>query len=94
MVVRFDGKTMKETVEHKVDPIGVDGDPTSATGGVSEADAIVGEAGKKAHIPEGINVEDEVNKVSREIIQDQEDQGAAPGLNLASAKKAETKAKT
>lgn len=46
MVVRFDNKAVQQTVESKAEPIGVEGDPTSVKGGISEADAIVKEARK------------------------------------------------
>ncbi|TKA41381.1 hypothetical protein B0A54_06283 [Friedmanniomyces endolithicus] len=41
MVVRFDSKAVQQTVAHEVEPIGVDGDPATKHGGVSEAEAIV-----------------------------------------------------
>jgi len=47
MVVRFDNKALLNTVEHRTDPIGVEGDPpTREKGGISEAEAIVREARK------------------------------------------------
>jgi protein phosphatase PTC1 len=47
MVVRFDNQALQQTVERKVEPIGVDGDPSAQKGGVSEADAIIAEQRKK-----------------------------------------------
>ncbi|KAK3650705.1 mgpp2cl-1, protein phosphatase 2C-like protein 1 [Elasticomyces elasticus] len=41
MVVRFDSKAVQQTVAQEVEPIGVDGDPATKKGGVSEAEAIV-----------------------------------------------------
>ena len=41
MVVRFDGQRVQQTVEQRVEPIGVEGDPASQKGGISEAEAIV-----------------------------------------------------
>ncbi|KAK0257407.1 mgpp2cl-1, protein phosphatase 2C-like protein 1 [Friedmanniomyces endolithicus] len=41
MVVRFDSKAVQQTVAREVEPIGVDGDPATKQGGVSEAEAIV-----------------------------------------------------
>ena len=47
MVVRFDNKALQQTVDRKTELIGVEGDPSSTKkGGISEADAIVGEARK------------------------------------------------
>lgn len=47
MIVRFDSQALQQTVERKVEPIGVDGDPSSQKGGVSEAEAIIAEQRKK-----------------------------------------------
>ncbi|KZF26724.1 protein serine/threonine phosphatase 2C [Xylona heveae TC161] len=48
MVIRFDSKAVQGTVERKIEPIGVEGDPSSTKdGGISEADAIVAEAKKQ-----------------------------------------------
>ncbi|KAF2156595.1 PP2C-domain-containing protein, partial [Myriangium duriaei CBS 260.36] len=41
MIVRFDGQRVQQTVDRKAEPIGVEGDPGSARGNMSEADAIV-----------------------------------------------------
>ena len=57
MIVRFDGKAVQNTVERKngAELIGVEGDPATRRGGVSEADAIVAEARSKVEV----EVEDE-----------------------------------
>ncbi|KAJ9627739.1 mgpp2cl-1, protein phosphatase 2C-like protein 1 [Taxawa tesnikishii (nom. ined.)] len=47
MVVRFDGQRVQQTVERKAEPIGVEGDPATQKGGLSEAEAIVLEQKKK-----------------------------------------------
>ncbi|KAG9764932.1 PP2C-domain-containing protein, partial [Aureobasidium melanogenum] len=47
MIVRFDNQAVQQTVERKVEPIGVDGDPAAQRGGVSEADAIIAEQRQK-----------------------------------------------
>lgn len=67
MVVRFDSQAVQQTVERKVEPIGVDGDPSSQKGGVSEAEAIIAEQRKKLdesgelldRVPSDINEEEE-----------------------------------
>lgn len=41
MIVRFDSERVQQTVDRKTEPIGVEGDPISARGNLSEADAIV-----------------------------------------------------
>ncbi len=45
MIVRFDNKALKQRKTEST--IGVDGDPESVRGGISEADAIVSEAKKR-----------------------------------------------
>lgn len=47
MVVRFDSQRIQQAVERKVEPIGVEGDPLSAGGGMSEAEALVDEQRKR-----------------------------------------------
>ncbi|THV80410.1 MgPP2CL-1, protein phosphatase 2C-like protein 1 [Aureobasidium pullulans] len=67
MIVRFDNQALQQTVERKVEPIGVDGDPAAQKGGVSEADAIVSEQRKKLdesgelldRVPSDVNEEQE-----------------------------------
>lgn len=43
MVVRFDNKAVQQTVDKVVEPIGVDGDPSTKSGGLTESEAIVRE---------------------------------------------------
>lgn len=67
MIVRFDNQALQQTVERKVEPIGVDGDPAAQKGGVSEADAIIAEQRQKLEesgelldrVPSDINEEEE-----------------------------------
>jgi len=47
MVVRFDSAKVQQTVEAKAEPIGVDGDPASQKGSISETEAIVMEQRRK-----------------------------------------------
>ena len=81
MVVRFDSKALKQTIEHQVEPIGVEGDPISTKGGLSEADALVQEARRSMSIPDNIDLNEHINRVSQEIIREQEDTEAGPELN-------------
>jgi protein phosphatase PTC1 len=48
MIVRFDNKAVQNTVDRKVELIGVEGDPPGKKGGISEAEAIVRDAKAKA----------------------------------------------
>lgn len=45
MIVRFDNKLVQETVEHKVEPIGVDGD-AATHGSITESQAIIANSQK------------------------------------------------
>ena len=54
MIVRLDSSALRERVERRSDPIGVEGDPgMSKPGGISEADAKVLEAKEKVLREEG-----------------------------------------
>lgn len=91
MVVRFDNKAVQQTVEHKAEPIGVDGDlPTKRSGGISEADAIVKEArksmgegpGKMLHsdVRSEDGVEEDKARISQ-IIREEEEKEVGPELD-------------
>lgn len=47
MVVRFDNKAVQQTVDKVVEPIGVEGDPATRAGGITESEAIVREQESK-----------------------------------------------
>ena len=85
MVVRFDNQALQQNVDRKVEPIGVEGDPSSKSGGISEADAIVKEARKsmgdvnKGDL--GDLVEGDRNRVSQQIIREEEEQEPGPELD-------------
>jgi protein phosphatase PTC1 len=87
MVVRFDNTALKQTIEQKKEPIGVDGDPASVRGGISEADAIVKEARKSLSLPDGPIPPEEVNRVSKEIIREEEEKEPGPELDPEGHKK-------
>ena len=76
MLVRFDGKAAQQAVENKSDQIGVEGDGTTKTGGVSEAEHLVLESKKKLdESGEGLD------RVPSELMNEQEDAEAGPELN-------------
>ena len=83
MVVRFDSKALKQTVDHKIQPIGVEGDPSSQKGGISEADAIVKEARKSMSevSPSGGASDEDLKPGSNEIIMEEADKEPGPLLN-------------
>lgn len=91
MVVRFDNKAVQQTVEHKAEPIGVDGDPPTRPGGISEADAIVKEArrsmgdgpGRVLHsdVKPEEGLEEDKARISQEIIREEEEKEVGPELD-------------
>ena len=82
MIVRFDNKALQQTVERKTEPIGVDGDPATVKGGISEADAIVKEA--RRSMGDSVKfeaAEEEKKRLSQEIIQEEQEQEPGPELD-------------
>ena len=86
MVVRFDIKALKQTIEHQVEPRGVEGDPMSAKGGLTEAEAIVQEARRSLSIPDNVDVNEQIDRVSQEIIREEEKKEPGPELNAEAAR--------
>ena len=87
MVVRFDNKALQQTLEHKKEPIGVEGDPASTKkGGMSEADAIVQEARKSLPDASKLSVDEhglgeEKARITREIIREEEEKEVGPEID-------------
>ncbi len=82
MVVRFDSKALQQTVERKTEPIGVEGDPPSVKGGISEADAIIKEARKSMGNNSKLDAsEEEKHRFSNEVIEEEEEKEPGPELN-------------
>ena len=82
MVVRFDNKALQQTVERKTEPIGVEGDPPSVKGGISEADAIIKEARRGMGDTAKLDAsEEEKRRFSKEIIEEEEDKEPGPELD-------------
>ena len=81
MVVRFDNKMLQQTQESG-NFIGVEGDPATKSGGMSEADAIVSDT--KKQLEEGGDLEPlarpTTHEVMEEVVQNQE---PGPELNPA-----------
>ena len=85
MVVRFDSKAVQQTVANQVEPIGVDGDPATKSGGVTEAEAIVAESRKKLEESgEGLD------RIPSDLMEQTDEHNAEPGpeLNPAAVEKA------
>ncbi|KAI4163383.1 MAG: hypothetical protein LQ342_002890 [Letrouitia transgressa] len=82
MIVRFDGKALQQTVERKAEPIGVEGDPSTKNGGISEADAIVKEARKSmGDLVKPEEMEETKRRVSQEIIKEEEEKEPGPEMD-------------
>jgi len=82
MVVRFDSKALQQTAERKTEPIGVEGDPPSVKGGISEADAIVKEARKSMSDTSRLDAsEEEKHSFNNEVIEEEEEKEPGPELN-------------
>lgn len=76
MIVRFDGKAAQSAVENKNEQIGVDGDPSTKSGGLSEAEHLVLESKKKLdESGEGLD------RVPSDLMEGQDDAEPGPELN-------------
>lgn len=86
MLVRFDSKAVQQTVANQVEPIGVEGDPATKAGGLSEAEAIVIDSKKKLdQSGEGLD------RVPSELIEQQNEEARVdpgPELNAEALEKA------
>ncbi|KAB8664829.1 hypothetical protein FH972_026253 [Carpinus fangiana] len=81
MVVRLDKSGLFDTIEKRVEPIGVEGDrPTQLRGGVTEAEAILDAAKKDMPVVDPHASED-LSKISSEIIREEEEQEPGPELD-------------
>lgn len=91
MLVRFDSRALQQNLEHEKPPIGVEGDPVpdDKKGGVSEADALVREAGKNAGVVreqgEAGSLKEEAEK---EIEAEQKDKEEGPEVSSEALKQA------
>lgn len=82
MIVRFDNKALQQNVEDKNNLIGVEGDPTTKSDGISEAQAIVAET--KKHLDEGGEPTDLHRPTTEQVMEEVEvNQEPGPELNVA-----------
>ena len=79
MIVRFDGKKVQEAVSNKLEPNGVEGDPATKHGGVSEAEHLVMDAKKKLDD----SGTEQLDRVPSDLMEAEEDSEAGPELNPA-----------
>ena len=79
MIVRFDNRAVQNTVERKTEPIGVDGDPATKEGGISEAENLVLQSRK--HLDEsGEAVPPE--SITTDSIEEEDEAEPGPELNV------------
>jgi len=82
MVVRFDNKAVRQRKNEGT--IGVEGDPVTAKGNITEAEAIVAQARKSIGEPQ-----QSVESAAADIIREEEEKEPGPELNLDAAKAAQ-----
>ncbi|KAL9071890.1 MAG: hypothetical protein Q9157_005316 [Trypethelium eluteriae] len=85
MIVRFDNKAVQNTVDRKIEPIGVDGDPATKEGGISEAESIVLQS--KKHLDESGEAVPPEN-LTPESIEEEDEADPGPELNADALKAA------
>lgn len=85
MVVRFDNKAVQQTVDKVVEPIGVEGDPPTRVGGVTETEAIVRDQQDRLVV-----TGEKIDKVPTQELIESEEKPASPGpeLNMEAAEAA------
>ncbi|KAI6820283.1 PP2C-domain-containing protein [Hortaea werneckii] len=77
MVVRFDSKAVQQTASNQSQLIGVEGDPATTAGGISEAEALVMESKKQLdETGEGLD------RIPSDLIEQDEEHDAEPGPEL------------
>lgn len=90
MVVRFDSRAVQDTIAHRNDPIGVEGDKLSSVpGGVSESTAIVGAVKQSL---DKLRDEGKLGTDVPNIEEEQMQQEPGPELDLHGLQKAREKA--
>ncbi|KAF1345724.1 phosphatase 2C-like domain-containing protein [Delphinella strobiligena] len=74
MVVRFDNQAVQQAVDRKAEPIGVEGDPPTQKGGISETEAIISRQKEVLH-----ESGEYLDRVPSDILEEEE---AEPGPEL------------
>jgi protein phosphatase PTC1 len=77
MIVRFDGKAVQEAVANNADPIGVEGDPNTKKGGLSEAEHIVLESKKKLDESDG----EQLDRITTQMVEAEKAKEAGPEMD-------------
>lgn len=78
MVIRFDSGAVQKTVDKALEPIGVEGDPASKSGGITESEALV--RNQKKHLDE---TGESLERIPSDLVEEveEQDQEAGPELN-------------
>ena len=79
MIVRFDSKMVQQTVDNKAEPIGVEGDPATKSGGLSEAEHLVWASKKKLDETGG---DPGLERVSTDQLVKEHEENTEPGPEL------------
>ena len=77
MVVRLDSKAVQEAVQNKVEPIGVEGDPATKPGGISEAEHIVLESKKKLDESDG----EQLDRITTQMVEAEKAKESGPEMD-------------
>lgn len=77
MVIRFDGQAVQQAADRKADFIGVEGDPATQKGGITETDSIISR--QKEHLHESGEY---LDRIPSNILEEDE-QEPGPELNSA-----------
>lgn len=82
MIVRFDTKLVQDMINHRIDPIGVEGDVPTNPSDVSEADKIIEDAKKNVSDLGLVDGEKAplANTLQEDIIREAEKQEAGPEI--------------
>ena len=83
MVIRLDSNRVRDVVNNKAEPIGVDGDVTGVSHGISEADKIL-ESARKTMVSAGIADDPEAAEQANEAILEKmgDDEESGPEMNV------------
>lgn len=77
MVVRFDSGAVQKTVDKAVEPIGVEGDPATKSGGITESEALV--RSQKKYLDE---TGEGLERIPSDLIEEVEEHDQEPGPEL------------
>lgn len=77
MVIRFDSATVQKTVDKALEPIGVEGDPATKSGGLTESEALV--RNQKKHLDD---TGEALDRIPSDVMEETGEQNPEPGPEL------------